>query len=95
MQLVATDDGERVAREIGRRRQAVICEALGRWSGDDVRQLVALLSRLNDDLDAVRPHLGKLLVGGPAAEPAGEPVPLRPVPTDQLPDPRTLDQEIQ
>jgi DNA-binding MarR family transcriptional regulator len=91
VQLVATDDGERVANEIGRRRQAVICKALGGWPPDEVRQLVALLGRLNEDLDAVRPHLGTLLV----ARPAGEPAPLGSVPTDQLPGPRNPDQEIE
>ena len=88
VQLVATDDGERVAHEIGKRRHAVISEALGRWAPSDVEQLVALLRRLNDDLDAVRPHVGRLLLGRPPDEPA----PLGSVPAD-LPDLRTRDLE--
>jgi DNA-binding MarR family transcriptional regulator len=91
VQLVATDDGDRIAQEIGTRRHAVISEALRGWPPDDVQQLVALLRRLNDDLDAVRPHLGELLVGRPAHEPAA---PRRSVPPEQLADPRTPDQEI-
>jgi MarR family transcriptional regulator, lower aerobic nicotinate degradation pathway regulator len=61
VQLVASEAGERVAHEIGKRRQAVIIEALDGWAPDDVEQLIALLRRLNDDLDAVRPHVGRLL----------------------------------
>jgi DNA-binding MarR family transcriptional regulator len=95
VQLVATDDGERVAREIGKRRHAVISQALAGWAPDDVRRLVALLGRLNDDLDAVRPRLGRLLLGPSTDEPAVGPVPLRSAPADQLPDPRILDQETE
>jgi DNA-binding MarR family transcriptional regulator len=91
VQLVATGEGERVAHEIGRRRQAVIGKALEGWAPDDVRRLVALLRRLNDDLDAVRPHLGTLLL----ARPTGVPTPLRSLPTEPLPDPRTPDQETE
>jgi DNA-binding MarR family transcriptional regulator len=87
VQLIATAAGERVAHEIGARRQAVISEALGGWAPDDARRLVALLRRLNDDLDAFRPHVIKLLSDVPAQP--------RPVPTDQLPDPRTPDQETE
>ena len=88
VQLVATDDGERVAREIGERRQALMCEALAGWAPDDARQLVALLRRLNDDLDAVRPHLGRLFVGRPQ-----EDTPAPSTSSDRLPDPRTPVQE--
>jgi MarR family transcriptional regulator, lower aerobic nicotinate degradation pathway regulator len=93
VQLVATDDGERIAHEIGERRQAVICDALRAWAPDDARQLAALLRRLNDDLDAVRPHRGRLLVGRPqegTPQPPPEPASAAP---DQLPDPRTPVQE--
>jgi DNA-binding MarR family transcriptional regulator len=95
VQLAATDDGERVAREIDRRRHAVISQALAGWPPDDVGRLVALLSRLNDDLDAVRPHLGSLLLGPPTDEPAGGPVPLRSAPAGRLPDSRIPDQETE
>jgi len=87
--LVASEQGVRVADEIGRRRQAVIGEALGSWRSDDAAQLIALLRRLNDDLDAFRPHLVSVLAGPPATEP----VPLHAASTDQLPDPRTPDLE--
>jgi hypothetical protein len=48
-----------------------------------------LLRRLNDDLDAFRPHLVTVLAGQPATEPA--PHPESP---DQPPDARTTDLEI-
>jgi DNA-binding MarR family transcriptional regulator len=89
VQLAATDDGLRVAHDIARRRQAVIAEALGGWSSDDAVALIALLRRLNDDLDAFRPHFSTVLSEQPATEPASSPK----KPTDQLPDPRTPDLE--
>jgi MarR family transcriptional regulator, lower aerobic nicotinate degradation pathway regulator len=91
VQLVATDDGERVAHEIGKRRQAVICEALGGWPSEEVEQLVGLLRRLNDDLAAVRPHLSRLLVERAEDGPA----PPSSVPSSQFSVPRTPDQEIE
>jgi len=96
VQLVATDEGVRIAHEIGRRRQAVMAEALGGWSRDDAAQLVTLLRRLNDDLDAIRPHLVTVLSGAPATEPTSSPD--EPHEQDQptgrlLPDSRTPDLE--
>lgn len=85
VQLVATAEGERVALELGARRQGVIREALGGWAPADARRLVELLRRLNDDLDTIRPHLLKALADGPAL--------LRLDPTERLSDPRTPDQE--
>jgi DNA-binding MarR family transcriptional regulator len=93
--LVATDEGMRVAHEIGRRRQAVIAEALSGWNQDDAAQLITLLRRLNDDLDAFRPHLVTVLAGPPATEPAssGDQRTEQDAPTGQLPDSRTPDLE--
>jgi len=88
VQLVASDEGLRVAEEIGRRRQAVISEALGSWGAADAAQLIALLRRLNDDLDAFRPHIVSVLTR-PSAQ-----VPQQDGSIDQLPDPRTPDMEI-
>jgi MarR family transcriptional regulator, lower aerobic nicotinate degradation pathway regulator len=90
VQLVASEAGLRVADEIGRRRQAVISEALGNWSSDDAVTLIALLRRLNDDLDAFRPHLVTVLTGQPATSPEES----HQESTDQHPDPRTTDLEI-
>jgi DNA-binding MarR family transcriptional regulator len=95
VQLAATTDGELVAREIGKRRQAVICEALGRWSPDQVQELVGLLRRLNDDLDAVRPHLSRLLLDSPTNPPPGKGTPARSVPSDPFPEHRVPEQEIE
>ena len=86
VQLVASDEGERVAQGIAQRRQAMVAEALAHWDPDDVRQLVTLLARLNDDLDAFRPHLGRVLGGSPARGPAG-------TTTASPPDPRDPDLE--
>lgn len=69
VQLVATDEGERVAQKIGTRRHAVIREALAGWAPDDVERLIAQLHRLNDDLDAVRPHVSRLLLDPGSPEP--------------------------
>jgi DNA-binding MarR family transcriptional regulator len=86
VQLVATREGERVADDIGRHRQAVIAAALAHWSPADVRTLVALMGRLNDDLEAFRPHVGRGL-DDPPARVAGQ------APAAARPDPSTPDQE--
>src|SRR5947209_6320552 len=62
VQLVATDEGTALAREIGRRRQSMIAKALSRWAPEDLQHLVTLMARLNDDLDAFRPHFVRALV---------------------------------
>jgi DNA-binding MarR family transcriptional regulator len=94
--LVATDEGVRVADEIRRRREAVMAEALDGWSPHDAATLVALLRRLNDDLDAIRPRLVTVLTGNPATEPASCPTKRneQDEPTGQLPASRTSDMEI-
>ncbi len=71
--LAVTDEGERVAHEIWERRREVIAEALHAWAPDDLRTLVHLLSRLNDDLEAHRPRFGRASDGAPAR--AGERTP--------------------
>jgi DNA-binding MarR family transcriptional regulator len=84
--LIATDEGEQVAREIAQVRLKVISAALSGWAADDVARLVVLLRRLNDDLDAFRPHLLTTITASPATEPA---------PVHQgASDPRTPDLEI-
>jgi DNA-binding MarR family transcriptional regulator len=93
VQLVATDEGTALAREIGRRRQSMIAKALSRWAPEDLEHLVALLARLNDDLDAFRPHFVRALVD-PAlpdapADPAAAPGPHH----NDFPDQRHHDQE--
>ena len=86
VQLVATEDGERVTHEIWQRRQELLTEALGSWDAADIRTLVHLLSRLNDDLEARRPQFGRAPHDTPARGPAEHP-------TAPLPDPRNPDQE--
>ncbi len=86
VQLVATEDGERVVEEIARRRQDMVAAALAHWDPDDVQTLVHLLSRLNDDLEANRPQPSR----APDEPPQRGPVPPAAAP---LPDPRNPDQE--
>src|SRR3954470_2737638 len=86
VQIAASDAGTSVARELGTRRQETIVSALASWDPADIATLVTLLARLNDDLDAFRPQLGRTIVGPPprgAARPG----------TTPLPDPRSPDQE--
>ena len=85
VQLAASDAGTSIAREIGTRRQEAIMSALASWDPADIATLVTLLARLNDDLDAHRPHLLRAFVDPPArgASPGSAP----------LPDPRSHDQE--
>jgi len=87
VQLVATSSGDALAAEIGRRRELMIRQALADWAPDDLRQLVRLMGRLNDDLDAFRPRFVRAMVD-PNADP-----PARRDDTD-VPDPRSPDQEI-
>jgi len=87
--LVASDAGEQVAHEIARRRLMVISEALSGWTPEDLGQFVVLMRRLNDDLDAFRPHVIATISGSPATEPA----PPQADTPDRLPDPRTPDLE--
>jgi DNA-binding MarR family transcriptional regulator len=82
VQLAASEAGASVAREIGNRRQQTIVSALASWNPADIATLVTLLARLNDDLDAYRPHLGRAVVEPPARGTA-----------QPLPDPRSPDQE--
>jgi DNA-binding MarR family transcriptional regulator len=87
VQLVPTDAGRAVATAIGERRQAMITQALAGWNAQDLAALVRLLTRLNDDLDAFRPHIERVLVGPSDPEaPAGQP-------RADVPDPRSPDQE--
>ncbi len=57
--LAVAPAGEAMAREMIRRRRELIRQALQGWDPEDVRSLARLLGRLNDDLDAYRPHLTK------------------------------------
>jgi hypothetical protein len=86
VQLAASDAGGSVAREIGTRRQEAIMSALASWDRHDIATLVTLLARLNDDLDAHRPHLVRTFVD-PSARGTADPDPT------PLPDPRSPDQE--
>jgi DNA-binding MarR family transcriptional regulator len=52
VQLVATDAGRTLAEEAAARRQAAIGRVIGDWAPEDARELVRLLRRFNDDLDA-------------------------------------------
>jgi hypothetical protein len=86
VQLAASDAGTSVARELGSRRQETIVSALASWDPADIATLVTLLARLNDDLDAFRPRLGRTILDPPARgtdHPGVTP----------LPDPRSPDQE--
>ena len=86
VQLAASDAGTCVAHELGARRQEAIMSALASWDPADIAMIVTLLARLNDDLDAHRPHLVRTFLDQSArgAAPPG---------TAPLPDPRTPDQE--
>ena len=86
VQLAASDAGASIAREIGTRRQQTIVSALASWDPADIARLVTLLARLNDDLDAHRPHLLRTFVDPPARGTASPG-------TAPLPDPRSHDQE--
>jgi DNA-binding MarR family transcriptional regulator len=86
VQLAATEAGTAVAHELGARRQAAVAEALGGWEHTEIERLVALLGRLNDDLEAFRPQIVRAIVGPPARGPEQHP-------SAPLPDPRTPDQE--
>jgi DNA-binding MarR family transcriptional regulator len=86
VQIAASDAGTRVARELGTRRQETIVSALASWDPADIATLVTLLARLNDDLDAFRPHLGRSSLD-PSPRGAAPPR------TTPLPDPRSPDQE--
>jgi len=95
VQLVATGAADGPAAQIGRRRELMIRQALGDWEPEDLRQLVRLMGRLNDDLDAFRPHLVRAMVD-PAARPpeaAAQEAPEQRHDGD-VPDPRSPDQEI-
>jgi DNA-binding MarR family transcriptional regulator len=95
VQLVATEAGEALAAEIGRRRELMIRQALGDWEPEDLRQLVRLMGRLNDDLDAFRPYLVRAMVD-PAARPPGAEAQEAPEQRHDgdVPEPRSPDQEI-
>lgn len=86
VQLAASEGGACVAREIGTRRQEAIMSALASWDSSDIATLVTLLARLNDDLDAHRPHLVRTFAdqSARATAPSG---------AAPLPDPRIPDQE--
>ena len=86
VQLAASDAGASVAREMGTRRQEAIVSALASWDPADIATLVTLLARLNDDLDAFRPHLVRTVA---------DPMPrgTDSTGTAPLPDPRSPDQE--
>lgn len=95
VQLVATEAGDALAAEIGRRRELMIRQALADWAPDDLRQLVRLMGRLNDDLDAFRPHFVRAMVD-PNADPpeaGARPYPREPRDDIDVPDPRSPDQE--
>jgi DNA-binding MarR family transcriptional regulator len=51
VQLVVTDLGKDRITEAKRRREAMISDALTRWSDEDVARLTELLTRLNDDIE--------------------------------------------
>jgi DNA-binding MarR family transcriptional regulator len=51
VQLVLTELGRDRIAEAKKRREAMISDALTRWSDDDVARLTELLTRLNDDIE--------------------------------------------
>jgi DNA-binding MarR family transcriptional regulator len=73
VQLVATEGGQTLAAEIGQHRQAMITQALAAWAPQDLHHLVTLMARLNDDLDAFRPHLVRSTTGAFGDQPAPRP----------------------
>jgi DNA-binding MarR family transcriptional regulator len=85
VQIAASEAGTALAHEIGARRQAGIVGALAAWDPVDLATLVTLLARLNDDLDAFRPHLVRAVDPSPRGTARAE--------TTPLPDPRSPDQE--
>jgi DNA-binding MarR family transcriptional regulator len=86
VQLVATEAGDALAAEIGRRRQLMLTRALTAWAPEDLRRLVTLMARLNDDLDAFRPHFVRAMVD-PDSDPDAEPDPDPDPPADPHADP--------
>jgi DNA-binding MarR family transcriptional regulator len=57
VQLVATERGHETARAMVERRNEILRQVLAQWSDDEVRTLTALLTRLNDDIEAARADL--------------------------------------
>jgi DNA-binding MarR family transcriptional regulator len=93
VQLVATDEGTALAREIGRRRQSMIAKALSGWAPEDLEHLVTLLARLNDDLDAFRPHFVRALVDPALPDAPADPAAAPGRHHNDFPDQRHHDQE--
>jgi DNA-binding MarR family transcriptional regulator len=54
VQLVASEQGQALAAQAMARRRLLIGDMLESWSDEDARQLVRLLRRLNDEMDARR-----------------------------------------
>ncbi len=54
VQLVATPAGTALAETAAVRRQAMIGNVIGDWAPEDARELVRLLRKLNDDMEAHR-----------------------------------------
>ena len=57
VQLVATERGHEAALAMVARRNEILRQLLAQWSDDDIRSLTALLTRLNDDVEAARADL--------------------------------------
>ncbi len=93
VQLAASEAGAGLAHELALRRQAGIAAALADWDPADAQRLVALLGRLNDDLEAFRPQLVRALVA--PAVPGSAPHHAAPPPADpRTAEPSTAPPEI-
>lgn len=69
VQLVASAAGEAFGNELIARRRAMIEDALGSWSGQDVETLAGLLRRFNDAMETSRDLIGRSGPPGPADAP--------------------------
>jgi DNA-binding MarR family transcriptional regulator len=59
VQLVATERGQAVVDETMRLRNQAFSAALSGWDAEDLRALTRLMSRFNDDLEALRQNTSR------------------------------------
>ena len=81
VQLVATQRGHDTAHAMIDRRNAALRQVLAGWSESDLRTFTALLTRLNDDVDAGR----AAFTPDPPTRPTADPPTTRTPPTPDRP----------
>jgi DNA-binding MarR family transcriptional regulator len=55
--LEVTDEGQTLCSDIRARRNAVVADVLDSWDEPELRQLIAMIDRLNNDLDTHHPTI--------------------------------------